>query len=197
MLDDSDAISLLKNVSECLKAEAPELHKQIDSTSSERLARSKPMTGNVRIRFKAGTVADTLFAVQKAIAELNDAEARRTAFFTGLKAGTIRLRVRVESPDERVPHNQAIGRFFGAWGRRFPRIFLKGTTGFAKSPSTMFSDPVEGKRSQLGEFTAAGFGGTGQWKIFPDAWATFAGRHGLTESAEDIEALVADSRTRQ
>ncbi|CAK0799722.1 unnamed protein product, partial [Prorocentrum cordatum] len=97
-------------------------------------------------------------------------------------------------PDEKIPHNQAVGRFYGVWSRKHPTIFLKGSTGYGKSPSTMYSDPVEGKRSLLAEYQAASFGGSGQWRVIPAAWTSFAQRHGITMTATELEELVTDSR---
>jgi len=69
---------------------------------------------------------------------------------------------------------------------------VKGTAGAGKSPSYMWTDPVEGRWSQLAEFKASEYEGAGQWRILLDVWPEFAQRHAIQHAPEQIEAAVAN-----
>ena len=191
MIGDEEAMKLLLNAIELVRKKDEAVHARIDVDASKRLVKSKPMTASVRIRFKKGTSSDVLFQANTYLCEIQDDQTRRGAFFTSMLEPLSRLRVRVDAPPWKVPHNQAIGRFYGEWAKIHPTIYLRGTTGSGKTPSTMWSDAVQGRRSQIAEFHASEFGGNGQWKIIPEVWAEFKTRHGISQTPAEIEAVVA------
>eukprot|EP00959_Pyramimonas_sp_CCMP1952_P071665 1496960-Pyramimonas_sp.AAC.1 len=60
-----------------------------------------------------------------------------------------RIRFRVEAPPWKIPHNQAVGRFYGEWSKLVPNVCVKGTSGAGKTPPCMWTSPVEGRRMQF------------------------------------------------
>ena len=191
MIADDQAEVLLKNAIAIIHASDELVSARIDTEGSKRAARSKPMTGSVRIRFKTGTEEYVLFQAQASLSKVNDDPAQRQKLFADMASPLARIRFRVEAPPWKVPHNQAVGRFYGEWSKLLPTIYVKGVTGAGKSPSYMWTDPFEGRRMQFAEFKASEYGGNGQWKILLDAWPDFAQRHGIQQTPEQIEAAVA------
>ena len=191
MIADDQAEALLKNAIDIIHAEDELVSARIDTEGSKRAARAKPMSGSVRIRFKKGTEEDVLFQAQNALTRVNDDPAQRQKLFSDMVSPLARIRFRVEAPPWKIPHNQAVGRFYGEWSKIIPNVYVKGTTGAGKSPSYMWTDPVEGKRTQFAEFKAAEYGGNGQWKILTDSWPAFATRHSIQQTPAQIEAAVA------
>ena len=191
MIADDQAALLLTNAIAIIQKSDDLLVTHIDAEGSKRAARSKPMSGSLRIRFKKGTEDDILFQAQAALAQVNDDSNRRHELFVGMAAPLDRIRFRVEAPPWKVPHNQAVGRFHGEWSKLIPNVPVMGTSGAGKTPSFMWTDPYEGKRMQFAEYRPTEFGGSGQWKILPEAWAVFSQRHSIQQSPEQVEAAVA------
>ena len=149
------------------------------------------MHASLRIKFKAGTDKDTLYVAQHISMKLNEDLALRMGLFTTMTSPLLRIRFRVESPPWKIPHNQAVGRFYGEWAKLHSAVAVKGTVGAGKTPSTMWTDVVDGKRLQFAEFRATEFGGSGQWQLYPEVWAVFSKRHSFREDVKAIETAVA------
>ena len=151
----------------------------------------RPMHASVRVKFKAGTDKDTLYTAQNILSKMNEDITLRMGLFQDMTAPLPRIRFRVEAPPWKKPHSMAVGRFYGEWAKMHANVMVKGTVGAGKTPSTMWTDVVDGKRLQFAEFRAAEFDGTGQWVVYPDVWAEFSKRHSFREDAKAIETAVA------
>ena len=191
MIGDGDALQLMKNVVKILREKDELIHSCIDEEGTERMVASKPMHASLRIRFKMGTDKDMLYTALQTIVAINNDVTLRLNLFSEMSAPLIRIRFRVEAPPWKIPHNQAVGRFYGEWSKLHAAVAIKGSVGAGKTPSTMWTDVVDGKRLQFAEFRAAEFGGTGQWVVFPDVWTVFSQRHSFREDARAVEASVA------
>ena len=191
MISDEDASHLLSNILELLKSHDEPLHARVDVQASQRLVKVKPMCASVRVRFLKGTEADMMHDAQTYLSGIFGDSQKRDRLFDGMTAPLQNLRFRVEAAPWKVPHNQAVGRFFGEFGKRVNGISLRGVTGSGKTPSTIWSDPVEGRRIPLAEFCPLEYEGSGQWKVIRDTWQPFASRHHLQYTAEQVEEMVA------
>ena len=198
MIADSEASKLLENILKFIETSDKLAYDKIDLAYSRRLIDSKPTFASVRVRFKAGTESTLLWTVQASLQKWLQDDA--SAVFKDMLSPLHRLKFRVESPPWKTPHIQANGRFWGCWSRAYtgPRINLKTVTGAGKTPSEVWSDPVEGQRDLLATFEAKEYGGTGEWVVHDDhhsPWKKFCTRHRLQIQAEAFQEQLRTRRS--
>ena len=199
-LSDRNAAQLISNMLAVLDSKDSLLKAKVDELGTLRLQGSRPSYASVRVKFVAGTEGDDLWAAKKIWENAWNDAAQKPKMILDITVPPQRVKFRVESAPWKAPHLQAIGRFHGVWSKNVTTrlIQIKGMAGGGRTPSEMWTDPDEqGNRKQLGEFTAGGeYGGTGQWRIFKNAWDNFATHHQISISAEAMEAALATRNPR-
>ena len=192
MLTDVNATHLLTNLLKYLETNTPDEYKCIEVSHSQRLVKARPMFASVRIKFTVGTDKKILWAVQESLQKWYDDASQRSTMFTSMTSVPTRVRFRVEAPPWKLPHIQAVGRFFGVWSK-VPGAdnWMMLVTGSGKSASEIWGDSTNGARDHLGSFVPSEYGGSGQWEISTEAWNIFKGRHsGLTIEAADLQTRL-------